>query len=322
MSFSLDPEVASALAAGDDPAQPPAPGDWQRIRDDVCTSYTALRQLVPDRPEVRRSDHTATTLDGSTAALRWFVPPHCRPGPAVVHAHGGGMVAGSVDLFAPFVAEYAALSGLPILSVDYPLAPQAQGTEPVEHVLAAVNWLRDGAEALGVDPRRIALLGESAGGGLVASAAVLARERGIDVSGQVLVYPMLDDRTTAPDPLLTPFVTWPYSSNETGWRARLGDLAGSDEVGPENAPARLTDFAGLPPAYLEVGELDAFRDETVQYARGLWAAGVSAELHVLPGLPHGFDHAALTAQPTLRAKATRIHALLRLTDSPNFEDLT
>jgi acetyl esterase/lipase len=123
---------------------------------------------------------------------------------------------------------------------------------------------------------------------------------------------MLDDRNVVPDPELVPFITWTYDSNMTGWGALLGERRGRDEVPATAAPARLTDFAGLPSAYIEVGELDIFRDEDIEYARRLGAAGVSTELHVHPGLPHGFDAVAGATSAGIRSRADRMRVLQSL----------
>lgn len=298
MSFTLDPELAAALAAltGDGPP-PAAPevGDWQAIRDTVAAGLTALGSQVPPHPEVTRTAHSVAAPDGTPIALRWFTPQGDRPGSAVVHAHGGGMIAGSVDLVDPWVADYVATTGVPFLSVEYRLAPEVSGTVPAEDVYAALAWLLEHAGELGVEPERIALFGESAGAGIAAGTAILARDRGTAIAGQILVYPMLDDRTTTPDQQLAPTATWTYANNQTGWGSLLGDRAGTDSVPPVAAPARLTDHVGLAPAYIEVGELDIFRDEDVRYAQDLWAAGVPVELHVHPGLVHGFDQFASPA---------------------------
>lgn len=172
-------------------------------------------------------------------------------------------------LYAPFVADYVARSGVPFLSVDYRLAPQAQDTAPAQDVFAGLSWLRAHAEQLGVDPERVAVLGDSAGAGLAAGVAILAREQQVRLARQILIYPMLDDRTTS-DPLLEPFLTISADFVKTGWRALLGHAQGSDEVSPVAAPGRLQDFTGLAPAYIEIGEVDLFRHESVSYAQRLW----------------------------------------------------
>src|SRR5262249_8324626 len=150
-------------------------------------------------------------------------------------------------------------------------------------------------------PARIVVMGDSGGGGLAAAATLMARDRGVAVARQILVYPMLDDRTTVPDPELVPFAGWSYDDNYTGWHALLGDAIGTDDVDPYAAPARATDLGGLPPTYIEVGELDIFRDESIEYARRLSNAGTSVELHVHPGCAHGFDRMNPDADVVRRA---------------------
>jgi dienelactone hydrolase len=178
-------------------------------------------------------------------------------------------------------------------------------------------WLHEHAAELGIDAARIGVMGDSAGGGLAAGTAILARARGVPLARQLLVYPMLDDRTVAPDPELVSFALWTYDGNVTGWGALLGGKRGSSDVPAEAAPARLTEFRGLAPAYIEVGELDIFRDEDIEYARQLGRAGVSAELHVHPGVPHGFDAIGAATSVAVRSRADRIR---RFRDSDTAKD--
>ena len=316
MTLNMDPELAGALhdLVGDDPPRPPAPGDWRAIRAGVAAMYPALTAQLP-RYAVGRDTFTATSPDGAPVRLHWFTPAGtagARPGPVVLHAHGGGMIAGTVAMFAPYVAEYVARSGVPFLSVDYRLAPEAPGPLPAEDVFTGLAWLVEHAGSLGVDPARIAVMGESAGGGLAAACAIRARGARVSLARQILIYPMLDDRTVDPDPQLEAVASWPYSNNRTAWDALLGTDRGSSDVPPTVAPARLTDYRGLPPAYVEVGELDIFRDEAVAYARGLWTGGISAELHVLPGLVHGWDQFAPHSTGRAAALARRLQVLRTL----------
>ncbi|MFE4667505.1 alpha/beta hydrolase [Streptomyces sp. NPDC056716] len=315
--FALDAQlmeaVRAAMAAAGSARPEPAPrDDWKARRTNSERAWTALGGVLPRHPEVVRTDHEFVSYDGAKVLARWYTPPGPaadRPGPAAVYVHGGGMIAGSVDLHDPVIAAYAADSGVPLLAVDYRLAPEHPHPTPVEDTYAALGWLVGRAEELGVDRARIALFGESAGGGLAAGAALMAREWKVPVARQILVYPMLDDRTTEPDPVLAPFASWTYDDNYTGWHALLGDAVGGADVPMYAAPARARDLAGLPPAYIEVGELDIFRDESLEYARRLLAVGTSVELHVHPGCPHGFDHMSAQADVVRRSRADRLRAL-------------
>ncbi|CDR01329.1 alpha/beta hydrolase fold domain-containing protein [Streptomyces iranensis] len=293
MSFSLDPELAAVFAAsaGDTPPEPLAPGDWKTWRDSVAAVYPALTSGL-DRPEVGHQVFSAATRDGAQIDLHWFTPSGVAgPTAAVVHAHGGGLVAGEVAHFAPFIAQYVAAAGVPFLSVEYRLAPEVAGSTLADDVYTGLTWLIEHAHELGVDAARIAVMGESAGATLAAATAIRARQDGVVLARQILVYPMLDNSDTPLDPHLHAFSADLYTLKNTAWQLVLGD-AHTDDAPATIVPARLEDHTGLPPAYLEVGELDAFRDETVAYAQRLWSADVSAELHVLPGLSHGWDHFA------------------------------
>jgi acetyl esterase/lipase len=220
------------------------------------------------------------------------------------------MIMSNVGLYDGAVARYVSASGVPMLSVEYRYAPEYPGLTSVEDSYVALRWLSDHCAELGVEPDRIAVMGDSAGGGIAAGLALLARDRGGPaVAQQILIYPMLDDRTTVPDPELVQFAGWTYEDNLTGWSALLGGSAGSPDVSPYAAPARMNDAADLPPIYIEVGELDIFRNEDIEFARRTALAGVSTELHVHAGVPHGWDVVAPGADVTKRAMADRIRRL-------------
>jgi acetyl esterase/lipase len=263
-------------------------------------------------PDVSSRDVATEADDGAIVPLRWYERSGSAPGSVAIYVHGGGMVAGSVDAYDPFVRQHVQWTGVPMLAVEYRRAPEATGEMPARDVLAALRWLLDHAAELGVDPARVAIMGDSAGGAIAAGVAILARDQGIALARQLLVFPMLDDRTTQPNPHLEGVITWTHDFNLTGWHALLGDRRGTDDVSPVAAPARLVDAAGLAPAYLEVGTLDLFCDETIAYARKLLAAGVEAELHVHPGAPHGYDSMATEAALTRRWKADRVRVLTSL----------
>jgi acetyl esterase/lipase len=270
----------------------------------------ALAAVSPAPSDVQRSDVSLPGADGAEVPARWYTKRGPQPGPAFLYVHGGGMILGSVELYDGLVASYVSESGVPMLSVDYRRAPEHPHPVPIEDCYSALQWLAAHATELGADPGRLAVMGDSGGGGLAAAVALVARERGeLRLARQVLVYPILDDRTTVPDPALVPFMTWTYDDNATGWGALLGDAMGTDAVPPHAAPARATDLSGLPSTYLDVGELDIFRDECIEYARRLAAAGVTTELHVHPGAPHGFDQIGPALDVTRRARADRIRVL-------------
>jgi acetyl esterase/lipase len=156
-------------------------------------------------------------------------------------------------------------------------------------------------------------MGESSGGGMAAALALLARDRGgPELVHQLLIYPMLDDAPAIADPEIAPLLTWSYDDNATGWMALLGAAYGSDAVAIYAAPARAADLRGLPPAFIDVGELDAFREEDVAYAGRLARAGVSVELHVRPGAPHSFETIAPDAAVSRRARGDRARVLAAL----------
>lgn len=223
------------------------------------------------------------------------------------------MILGHIDLFDGSLARYVSASGTPILSVDYRRAPEHTHPTPVQDAYAGLVWLHEHAAELGVDPARIAVFGDSAGGGLAAAVSILARDRqGPPIAKQILLMPMLDDRNLAPDPQLAPFVLWSWDDNRTGWTALLGEAVAGPDVPASAAPARVGDPAGLPPAYIEVGQLDIFRDEDLTYALRLSRAGVPVEFHLHPGVPHEFEGIAFTSDIAKRVIADRVRVLTTL----------
>ncbi|MBE7213159.1 MAG: alpha/beta hydrolase [Gluconacetobacter diazotrophicus] len=238
--------------------------------------------------------------------------------PAVLHIHGGGYVMGSAAMGDAVLLPLAAELACVIVSVEYRLAPEHPHPAPVEDCYRALRWIwGEGAERIRIDPARVAVMGESAGGGLAAALALLARDRaaargdGRRLVFQSLIYPMLDDRTvTNPDP--NPHVgrlVWTADSNHFGWTALLGREPGGEGVPPYAAAARAEDLRGLPPAFVSVGGLDLFLEEDLDYARRLMRAGVPTELHVFPGAFHGFDMAP-TARSAMVAR-NRARSALR-----------
>ena len=222
--------------------------------------------------------------------VRLYRPAGLEPGaPALYHVHGGGMVLGSVEMNDLSCAVQADRARALVASVEYRLAPEHPFPAPLEDCYAGLQWLSSSADELGIDARRIAIGGASAGGGLAAGLALLARDRGgPPICFQMLVYPMLDDRNiTASSHAIHDPRIWNRQANLAGWNAYLGGHAGADDVSYHAAPARAEDLSGLPPAYINVGDLDLFLDEDVDYACRLMAGGVPVELHVYPGAFHG-----------------------------------
>nr|WP_218829527.1 alpha/beta hydrolase [Rhodococcus sp. 06-1059B-a] len=269
-------------------------------------------EALPDAPAVTTLPVTITSVDGTVIESRWYLPESAGDGSAVIYVHGGGMICGSVAIYDRFLRYYVQLTGVPFLAVDYRLAPEYPGSSATADCLAVLEWLHANAEEQGVDASRIAIMGDSAGGGVAAGTAILARDRGIALAQQILIYPMLDDRNTTPDPALAPIATWTYENNLTGWTALLGEDVGGPAISPVVAPGRLTAFEGLAPAYIEVGELDIFRDESVLYASGLMRAGVSCELQVHPHAPHGYDLISIHAALSRRALDSRVRLVTSL----------
>jgi acetyl esterase/lipase len=316
LSFSLNPEVAAGFAALDESfgeVKPMAVGDVAGRRSVYDPLQRVILTQLPFPDDVTITDYETTTEDGAHLLLRWYAKVDVSPGAAVVYAHGGGMIASCVEIYDNVVAHYVSATGVPFLSVEYRYAPEFPAPTPVTDCHAGLLWLAAKADALGVDPQRIAVMGDSGGGGVAASLAIYARDHdGPHIAQQILIYPMLDDRNVTPDPELVPFAPWTYDDNTTGWGALLGSAAGGPNVSPYGAAARLENFAGLPPAYIEVGELDIFRDESIRYAQQLLAAGVSTELHVHAAVPHAFEAFVPHSEIAIRASADRHRILMAL----------
>lgn len=251
---------------------------------------------APPTPNVAQRSHKICTPDGATITLEEFRPRNAplAASPAIYHVHGGGMILGSVAAFTPAIAARAERYGMPIFSIEYRLAPEHPHPVPVNDCYAGLGWLYANASELGVDCSRIMVLGESAGGGLAAGMALMARDKGLSppIAFQMLIYPMLDDRNLAPRPSIEPYTKWRSDDSKTGWTALLGEAAGQEEeIGGHEyaAPARVRSVEGLPPTYIDVGGLDFFVREGIDYAARLLDAGIRVELHVYPGLPHDFE---------------------------------
>jgi acetyl esterase/lipase len=312
MPFTLNPELAivlQAIAEKSPPAPPPAVGDYKALRQMVDNLFGGLARPMPS--DVSKKDYYASSNDGHQILCRWYTKAGAsKTGAAVVYLHGGGYIGGTVNDYDAVVANYVNATGVPFLSVDYRLAPEHQYPTNVDDAHRGLLWLYEHASELDVDPARIAVMGDSGGGGLAAALALYNIEvKGPEIAKQILVYPMLDDRNIVDDPALQSMATWSASANETGWTSLLGWERGAANVVPSAAPGRLIDATGLPPLYIDTGNLDIFRDEDIEYARKFIKAGIDVELHVYPGCLHGFELFAPDIGISQRAFANRYHAI-------------
>lgn len=260
------------------------------------------RRTVPARggqPSVAVHVYEATGRQQPSGALLWV--------------HGGGFVIGDPVTYHELCSRFARDLGIVVVSVDYRLAPEHPFPAGLEDCWSALRWLHEHADDLGVDPARVAVGGDSAGGGLAATLAQLAHDRGgAPIAFQLLVYPMLDDRTVLhADHAGTDALVWTRRSNRFGWTAYLGHPPRENEDRPYAAGARREDLSGLPPAWIGVGDLDLFHAEDVDYARRLAEVGVPCELHEEPGMYHGADSLMAARSPAMRAFRLRQVEALR-----------
>lgn len=311
----FDPELALVFDAIGDSAASMTPESTPVMRAVAAANTLSVADLQ-QRPQLRLTEHVvpggAGRPDLDVLVVRPAGPQ--TPLPGIFFVHGGGYVLGSHLLGLDDVLDWVVDAGLVVVSVAYRLAPEHGYPAPLEDCYAGLLWMVDQAEALGVDPAQVILLGKSAGGGLAAGLALLARDRnGPVLAGQLLLSPMLDDRAGTPSSQeLDGEGVWDRTANATGWAAYLGGAAGAADVPVYAAPARATDLTNLPPTFLEVGSVETFRDEDVDFAVRLWRAGAAAELHVWPGAFHGSDGFAPTAVLSLQARAARLAWLRRL----------
>jgi acetyl esterase/lipase len=280
----------------------------------VFGELMAAGEVEPD-PRVATSDHLVPGPPGAPEVrVRAYRPVGAKgPLPALYYIHGGGMVIGAIETEDAIARALCLAVGCAAVSVEYRLAPENPHPAPVEDCYAGLVWTAENADRLEIDARRIAVYGGSAGGGLAAATAILARDRGGPaLTLQMLLYPMLDDRCETPSceevDDIGVFDGW---ASREGWQALLGERWGTDAVEPAAAPARGTDLSGLPPAWIDVGEIDSLRDESVEYALRLLRAGVATDLHVYPGAFHAWEVFVPDADCSGRVVADRVAALRR-----------
>lgn len=260
------------------------------IRDEVI--------LVGERrDEVRVRVYRPSASAGTRPGLLWI--------------HGGGYVMGRLEMDDATCAAYASEVGVVVVSVNYRLAPRHPFPGALHDCHAAFKWFHANARSLGVDTTRVAIGGASAGGGLAAALVQLVTDLKQEPCAlQLLVYPMLDDRTTLQGPRgQDGYLVWNWGSNQFGWASYLGGAAAAPPM--YAVPARRERLEGLPPAWIGVGTADLFHDEDLAYAHRLEQSGVDCELYVAKGAFHGFDAVAPHAPITRRFREAQLTALRR-----------
>ena len=307
----IDPESRVPL----DALTEAMPGGFNAIPDIVARRATLEAVLAtmpkPEFPGVATQDRTVPGPAGDPdVTVRVYRPVGATgPLPGIYFIHGGGMVLGNIDGEDATAATLCEAVGAVVVSVEYRLAPENPHPAPVEDCYAGLVWTAANAGELGIDPARLAVYGGSAGGGLALGTALLARDRGGPALCFMMpIYPMIDDTNTTPSSHeITDVGIWDRAGNVEAWDWYLGGKPADQYA----APTRAEDVSGLPPAYIDVGTVDLFRDEDIAFAQRLMAAGVPVELHVNPGSYHASEVFAPDAALSKRIWATRIDALKR-----------
>jgi len=308
-TYALDTELASSITqflSSHPPLDKTPKGDWLKLKQFGDQLYDYMNEHLPLNAAIQRQDFEMNSANEAVIPLRWYSSGTTdKKTAAVVFVHGGGRLFGSIDAYDRIVADYVHRSKVPFLSIEYGLIPDTYGPDQVEQVFDAILWLKENAAQLGVDADRIAVMGDSGGGGLAAGAAILARDRKIQLAKQILIYPMLDHRTTVLDENLEPFAVFGHQELETLWPLILGPYTLSEYDLMITSPAMLDNFEGLAPAYIAIGDLDYFRNESLSYASRLAAAAVPLEFHIIPGATHGFE--IFNPDTTIAQKAIANH---------------
>jgi acetyl esterase/lipase len=290
VATTIDPEIAVALAA--------SPIGTMDFGTFTLETIPQIRDAMANMPVVELPPTTTVSRevvvpgsDGHDPTVRVYAPPtEGADRPCIYWIHGGGYMFGSGLTIDARINRWVETFDCVAVSIEYRLAPEDPYPAPLDDCYAGLVWTAQHADELGIDPARIAIAGASAGGGLAAGLAILARDRGeVTPAFQLLIYPMIDDSNTSASSRIEGAPVWSRAANDLGWRAYLGARFGTDDVPAYAAPARVDDVAGLPPAWIGVGSLDVFRDEDITYASRLLGAGIPTELHVYPGATHGFE---------------------------------
>lgn len=311
----FDPEVARALTAmGDHTGPELTPEAVQESRQSMVDMFPPPADVIGHRP-VEVAEYTVPGPAGAPDIDLTVLSPSglAKPVPALYNMHGGGMMVGHRYMDTARLADLVLELGVVAVNVEYRLAPENPHPAPIEDCYAGLSWTVKNSVELHIDLEQVVIMGGSAGGGLAAGLALLARDRGGPaLAGQLLLCPMIDDtNTTVASHQYSGLGPWPREANLAGWSALLGETSGAD-VSPYAVPSRATDLSGLPPAFVEVGSAEVFRDEDTSYAMRIWEAGGKAELHVWSGGCHGFDMYVPDAEITGAALASRSSWLRRV----------
>lgn len=273
-------------------------------RDTSGPLDSLLASIMGSQPGVT-IDNTWIETAAGPLRLRIYRPAPMPSNGVLYYIHGGGLILSTVDAYDARCSYWAAETGCTVVSVDYRLAPEHPYPAAIDDCIGGLNWTA--AHLADFDATKIGVAGDSAGGGLAAATSLRNRDFGsVDLACQVLVYPMLDDRTQGPDDRFTSqLIPWTFEDNTIGWNSYLQGTAGYPSTPAYAAAARATNLEGLPPTYIDTGSMDIFLDEDVTYAKRLIAAGIPVEAHIWNGALHGFDYFAFKSSLAQTAWAKR-----------------
>ncbi|MBA4025334.1 MAG: alpha/beta hydrolase [Gordonia sp.] len=293
------------------------PGGFNAIADIVARRAAIANLTVGVASEsspgqqVDTEDQSVPGLDGEpNVRVRIYRPADATGDePGLFFIHGGGMVIGSIEIEEHVAIRLCTELGAVVVSTSYRKAPENRHPAQLNDCYAALVWMADHADDIGFDRNRLAIYGASAGGNLTIAVALTARDRGFPAVSFIMpVYPMLDDRNeTGSSRAITGVGIWDRSANVEAWEWFLG----GQQVDEFAAPSRAADLSGLPPTFIDVGDVDLFRDEDIEFATRLVQAGVPTELHVYPGAYHGSETFAPDAELSRRIWSNRLAALER-----------
>ncbi|MEL1136278.1 alpha/beta hydrolase [Desulfitobacterium sp. THU1] len=294
----------------------------QKIRAARLEQLKKIQALLPKNENVTVSRRSIPGLPGDPdVTIYIFQPIKYKTGmPGILHIHGGGLVMGSTESEEYHCVEYASTLNCTVISPEYRLAPEHKYPAAVNDCYATLIWFAQNATELDVDADNIIIDGGSAGGCLSAATTIMARDKnGPKIAAQSLLCPMLDCRCNTPSCLAISDKHFPYNYEMAvnSWKMYLGEIS-PDDVSPYASPSLLKDYKGLPPAVVSVGQLDLFRDETINYVQALQQAGVQAELHVYPGCYHAAEAFGANTEIVKRNQANHKVALSNLLNKRYF----